>query len=81
MKFPESKAYELGKNLENRIFGILELNISMERLPIRDFWAITAAWNRNFTEKSLVDLDISYIVFTLPMPPFGPVPSRDSSLT
>ena len=51
MKFPESKAYELGKNLENRIFGILELNISMERLPIRDFWAITAAWNRNFTEK------------------------------
>ena len=51
MKFPESKAYELGKNLENRIFGILELNVSMERLPIRDFWAITAAWNSNFTEK------------------------------
>lgn len=52
MKFPESKAYELGKNLENRIFGILELNISMELLPIRDFWAITAAWNSNLTEKS-----------------------------
>ena len=82
MKFPESKAYELGKNLENRIFGILELNISMERLPIRDFWAITAASNSYFMEKkSLVVLDISYIVFTLPMPPFGPVPSRDSSLT
>ena len=74
--------YELGKNLENRIFGIVELNISMERLPIRDFWAITAASNSNCMEKkSLVVLDISYIVFTLPMPPFGPVPSRDSSLT
>ena len=54
----------------------------MERLPIRDFWAITAASNSNFTENmSLVVPDISYIVFTLPMPPFGPVPSRDSSLT
>lgn len=71
--FQKSKVHELGK---------LELNISMERLPIRDFWAITAASNSNFTEKkSLVVLDISYIVFTLPMPPVGPVPSRDSSLT
>lgn len=51
LNFQNSKVYELGKNLENRIFGILELNISMERLPIRDFWAITAAWNSNFTEK------------------------------
>ena len=82
LNFQNSKVYELGKNLENRIFGIVELNISMERLPIRDFWAITAASNSYFMEKkSLVVLDISYIVFTLPMPPFGPVPSRDSSLT
>ena len=82
LNFQKSKVYELGKNLENRIFGILELNISMERLPIRDFWAIMLLGTVILRKKkSLVVLDISYIVFTLPMPPFGPVPSRDSSLT
>ena len=34
-----------------------------------------------YGKMSLVVPDVSYIVFTLPMPPFGPVPFRDSSLT
>ena len=54
LNFQNSKVYELGKNLENRIFGIVELNISMKPLPIRDFWAITAASNSNFMEKKVV---------------------------
>ena len=82
LNLQKSSVHKLGKKPENPIFGVLELNILMEQLPIRDFSAITASSNSYFTgKKSLVAPDVSYIVFTLPMSPFGPVPLRDSSLT